>query len=231
MTDIFAERQETSNPLEALVGEGKKYATVEDLAKSRIAADAHIAQLEAEAAEYRLGIERQVLEREQQSRQNTPPAQVPDQNKEAQRAPQEDLAERIREVTRQDREAEKARTNVETVTNRLTEVYGTPEAANAAVAGKARELGVSLKFLLDAAAASPAAFYKQIDLDAQPRNAPAPHSNVNTGALHTQTAGQAKPGTYAYYQEIRKSNSKLYNTPKIQLEMHKQAMENPNFYS
>jgi len=232
MTDIFAEPKDqgVGNPLEVLVGEGKKYATVEDLAKSRIAADEHIARLEAEAAEFRQGIQRQILDREQQSQQITPPVGNQDQGNQSQRAPQEDLAERIREVTRQDREAEKARTNVEAVTDRLTSTFGTPEAANQAVASKARELGVSLKFLLDSAAASPAAFYKQMDLDVQPRNAPAPHGNVNTGALHSQSAGSAKAGTYAYYEELRKSNPKIYNLPKTQLDMHKQAMENPNFF-
>jgi hypothetical protein len=229
MTGIFGADDQASNPLDALVGEGKKYATVEDLAKSRVAADEHITRIERENAEYREGIERNI--REQQSRQNTPPAQVQDLNVPAQRAPQEDLAERIREVTRQDREAAETTSNVTEVTDRLTSTFGGAEAANAAVKAKAQELGVSVQFLQDVASKSPKAFYKQMDLDAQPRQAPAPHSNVNTGALHNQSAGtQAKAGTYAYYQDIRRTNPKLYSTPKVQLEMHKQALENPNFY-
>ena len=36
---------------------------------------------------------------------------------------------------------------------------------------------------------------------------------------------------FKFYEEIRKTNPKLYNSPKVQLEMHKQAMENPNFFN
>lgn len=232
MTDIFADPQNQANPLEALVGEGKKYATVEDLAKSRLAADDHIARIEAENAEYRAGLQRDILQqREQQLQATTPPAHVPDQGQNQRNVPQEDLAERIREVTRQDREQEKARANIETVTNRLTEVFGSADAANAAMVAKAKELEVPLKWLMDQATLSPTAFYKTVDLDAAPRNAPAPHGTVNTGALQSQSAGTAKAGTYKFYEEIRKTNPKLYNSPKVQLEMHKQAMENPNFFN
>lgn len=232
MTDIFAESQDNgvSNPLEALVGEGKKYRTVEDLAKAQLAAQEHITRLESENGEFRNGLQRDILSREQQTQRNTPPEGNQDQGNQSQRAPQEDLAERIREVTRQDREQEKARTNVTTVTDRLTEVYGTAEAANAAMVAKARELEVPLKWLMDQAALSPTAFYKTVDLDAKPSQAPAPRGQFNTGALQSQTAGTAKAGTYAYYEELRKTNPKVYNLPKTQLEMHKQAMENPNFF-
>ena len=42
-----------SSPLSELVGEGKKYATVEELAKSRLEAEEHIKRIEAENAEFR----------------------------------------------------------------------------------------------------------------------------------------------------------------------------------
>lgn len=234
MTNIFATPQdnEVSNPLEALVGEGRKYKSVEDLAKAQLAAQEHIQRLEAENGEFRTGLQRDILQREQQLQATTPPAQAPDQRQDQRNVPpQEDLAERIREVTRQDREAERTAANITDVTNRLTEVYGSDDAANKAVTARAAELGVSVKFLQDVAATSPAAFYAQMSLDAKPSPAPAPRGQLNTGALHNQNAGSAKPGTYKYYEEIRKTNPKLYNTPKIQLEMHKQAMENPAFFS
>jgi hypothetical protein len=44
---------QTADPVEQLVGEGKKYKTVADLAKSRLEADNHITQIEAENAALR----------------------------------------------------------------------------------------------------------------------------------------------------------------------------------
>jgi hypothetical protein len=227
---IFADGDNQGNPLESLVGEGKKYATAEDLAKSRIAADEHIARIEQENAEYRAAIQRDIQARQEQTL-NTPPVNSPDQgNPPTQRDNQEDLAERIREITRQDRESEKTRNNIETVTSKLVDTFGSEEAANRAVKDKARELGVSLDFLMASAAASPVAFYKQMDLDSQARTAAAPRGTVNTAALQHQNPNGPKVGTYAFYESIRKSDPKLYNSPKVQLEMHKQAQENPNFF-
>lgn len=50
--------QEKESYLSQLVGEGKKYADEEALAKSRIDADSHIAKVESEAAELREKLER-----------------------------------------------------------------------------------------------------------------------------------------------------------------------------
>lgn len=229
MTGIFADGDNQGNPLETLVGEGKKYATPEDLARSRIAADEHIARIEQENAEYRAAIQRDIQARQEQTL-NTPPGQAPDQGNTPQRDNQDDLAERIREVTRQDRETEKTQANIEAVTARLIDVYGSEDAANAAVKAKARELGVGLDFLMSTAATSPIAFYKQIELDTVHRNAAAPRGTINTAALQSQNPNGPKVGTYAFYESIRKSDPKLYNSPKVQLEMHKQAQENPNFF-
>lgn len=72
MSDLFTDDQTTNNSsdkntpapptpagdtLSALVGEGKKYKTAEDLAKSRIEADRFIEQLKSEAAEMRARME------------------------------------------------------------------------------------------------------------------------------------------------------------------------------
>lgn len=225
---IFAEQTPQTSALDEIVGEGKKYATVEDLAKATVHAQNHIATLEAEAAQWREGIQRTVeQQRQQQQNVNTPPSGQAEQ-----RQDELNLDDRIRATIEERDRQKKLEDNVEEVTNRLVGLYGDPKKANEAVLAKAQELGVSVQFLMDSAAASPKAFYAQIGLNEGARSAPAPFNRVNPEALNTQNQSRpGQPGTYSYYENMRKENPKLYNSPKIQLEMHKYATENPNFFS
>lgn len=231
MTIFDDQSSNTTNPLEAYVGEGKKYATVADLVKGFESGQSHIATIEAENREFRDGIQANIFNANQ-SRQSTPPSSQEQQPPaEDQRLNEHDLAERIREVTRQDRERETAAKNISDATDRLVQTFGDEAAAKAKVQAKAQELGVSVGFLMDVATKSPAAFYAQMGLDAAPRQVPGPRSDVNTAALQAQTqGGQVKPGTYAFYEEMRKTNPKLYKSPKVQLEMHNQALANPDTF-
>lgn len=221
--NVFAEPTPQASTLDMLVGEGRKYATPEDLAKSRIEADKYIQQLEAENAQFREGIQARI----EQLRQ--PPADVtpPSVSEPEQRAPEVDLDARIREAIEQTNRKERLSRNVNEVSAKLVEVYGTPEKANEVVKARAQELGVSLDFLMQSAAASPKAFYAQIGLDTTSRPAPA----VGTGAVNPSALsaanpqGGVKPGTYKYYEQLRQTNPKLYNKPATQLQMHKDAME------
>lgn len=221
--NVFTEQTPPENTFAQLVGAGRKYATPEDLAKSRIEADRYIEQLEAEHAQFREVIQSRVEQLRQPPEVVTPPpAPVAEQ-----RAPEVDLEARIRETLEKTNREQKLAKNVNEVSGKLVEVYGTPEKANEAVKARAAELGVSLDFLMQSAAASPKAFYAQLGLDVSPR-AVAP---MGTGAVNAQalsaanTPGQIKPGTYAYYEHLRKTNPKLFNKSATQLQMHKDAME------
>lgn len=226
MTDlnVFTEQTPPASTADTLVGEGRKYATVEDLAKSRLEADKYIERLEAENAQYRDGIQSQVEQFRQRTQEDTPPSV---EKQPEQRAPEVDLETRIREtLAKTNREQTLAR-NVNEVSTKLVEVYGTPEKANQVVKARAQELGVSLDFLMESAAQSPKAFYAQIGMDSAPRQAPAiTTGHVNPSALSAANPqGQAQPGTYKYYEQLRQTNPKLYNKPATQLQMHKDAME------
>ena len=87
---------------------------------------------------------------------------------------------------------------------------------------KAQELGVSVEFLQSVAAQSPKAFLAQLGLDNTSNQAPvvAPRNDINPRALN-ETSGRVKEGTYAYYENIRKTDPKAYYSPKIQIEMHR----------
>lgn len=227
---IFDDQSEqNTNPLDTYVGEGKKYATVADLIKGFENGQSHIQTIEAENREYREGIQQNILNANQ-NRQSTPPSGQEQQPPVTdQRLNERDLAERIREVTRQDRERDKANENLGTVTAKLIQTFGNEDTVKEKLEARAKELGVSKKFLMDVATQSPAAFYAQMGLDVAPRQVPGPRSDVNSAALQAQNhGGQVQVGTYAFYEEMRKTNPKLYKSPKVQLEMHNQALENPD---
>lgn len=226
---VFSDQlqEQLQNPLEAYVGEGRKYKSVDDFVRGFENGQVHIARIETENREYREGLQQNILA--QQSHLGTPPSGQENQppRQEDQRASEQDLVERIREVNRQDRAAEKQTTNLQTATDRLIETFGSAEEANARVKARAAELGVTVNFLMDSAKQSPAAFYATMELGKAPRPAPAPNGNVNPQALSAHTGGTSTPGTYAYYEEMRKTNPGLYKQPKVQLEMHRSATENP----
>lgn len=225
MTDlnVFKESTPPASNLDALVGEGRKYASVEDLAKSRMDADNYIQQLEAENAQFRQGIQTQVEQFRQQIQDDTPPSTP----KVEQRAPEVDLEARIRDTIQKTEREQRLAKNVNDVSQKLVDVYGTAEKANAAVKARAAELGVGLDFLMESAAQSPKAFYAQLGLDATPRAAPSMgNGQVNPSALaNANPNAVAEQGTYKFYEELRKNNPKLYNKPQTQLQMHKDAME------
>ena len=222
MSNVFAEQTPQANPLDDLVGPGKKFATVDELAKSYSHGQNHISTLEAEASQWREGLQSQVEAQRQQAQNQNPPPPSPN----GQREDEPNLEDRIRETIEATNRENKLARNIDDVSQRLTDIYGDPKKANEAISAKAQELGVSLQFLMDTAAQSPKAFYAQLGLQDAPRQAPAPRGNVNPAALNTlNPSQQAAAGTYQYYEQLRKDNPRLYNSPKIQLQMHKEAME------
>lgn len=223
-----------ASPLETLVGEGKKYKTVEDLANAYIHADAFIKSTTRELQEVkeelniRLDTE-EVLKRARQNQSNVDQTTPPETKVEKAATPlsDEDLAARIRTVTQAERLRETAAQNVTTVATRLIEQFGDEAKANEFVRNKAAELGVGVEFLQDVAARSPKAFFSSIGLEnTTPKTPPTTPSrgDVNTEAFRNNGA-QVKPGTYAYFENLRKTDPKTYFARDTQLAMHKAALE------
>lgn len=245
MTDVFSEQPiENSNPLEVLVGEGKKFKTAEELAAGKLEADRVIEARERELAELRAELARRATTEDLinriQNRPNPPPVQSErpaEEQQPAASAPSftdEDLKARIREATQDLSREEKIKNNVTAVAQKLTEHFGDETKANQAVHAKARELGVDVKFLQDAAADSPAAFYQLIGLSAASSAPTGVRSDVNPELAATARSGP-KPGTYAYYEDIRATQGvEAYFDPKVQQALmrdaFKAAEEGRDFY-
>ena len=223
--------------VEDLVGEGKKYATIEELAKSRVHADIAIAARERELAEAREELNKRITYEELVEQLGRPNEREAPRSSERQPAPEtpanvphikdEDLAARIREIQAQDNREQRLQSNVSQVTQRMLEEFGTETKASEYLNGKARELGVDIKFLQDQAAQAPKAFFKTIGLeDAVSPPARPTDGNVNTDALRTQNpGGTPKADTYAFYENMRKTDPARYFLPATQNRLMKAALE------
>lgn len=237
---MFEKEQQTpSDYLANLVGDDKKYKTVEDLAKAYANADAKIM---ADAVELGRKVEVETeLEITKRLLEQANNRVAPIENKEAKPnttvvAPvsDEDLEARIKRTLAEQTDGERKRINQEAAAKRLVETYGDVSKAKEAIAARASELGVSSRWLEDTAASSPNAFYVTMGLTAeQAKSTPAPKGDVNSEAFkNAQGTSHTKPGTYKYYQEIRKREPKLYASSAIQRQMHNDAIANgADFYT
>jgi hypothetical protein len=211
---------------ETLVGEGKKFKSPEDLAKAKLESDRFIEQLKEEPKQLREDLDRLAEEnrllKEIAKQTDNGSTAKPEQNTTASVSPEIDLEARIRETLKKTSEEDKRQSNINQVSNTMLEAYGTQEKAAEVLRQKAVELGVGVEFLQDVAAKSPKAFFQTIGVNevarSQQTNA---GSTVNSAALG-QTG--VKANTYQWYQQLRKDNPKVYNSPKIQNQMMKDAL-------
>lgn len=215
-----------------LIGEGKKYKSLEDALRSVPHAQDHISRLERELAEMREDLGKRlsaeealnkILEqRQSREEEGTPPPDFsPDTLKNL-------VKDTYKEVTDDERRAR----NVEQADKAVRDKWGDKAADMLAL--KAQELGVGIKFLQDTASHSPKAFYNLVGLEGGPKQQD--HSfesrqgSVNTAGME-QNSGSV-PYSYKWYQQMRKQDPKQYYTPKVQMEMHRKAAElGESFYN
>ena len=223
---VFNAEDAPSNFLETLVGEGKKFSDPESLARGKWEADrtiearnAELEQLRAELDELKIA---ERLKSVQPTAPTTPEPRLED-NQPAKPSAPEDLAKLVREQLQAERANETVRANVERVANRLIELYGDEDKANQIVRTKATELGVSVEFLEEVAAKSPKAFFSQLGVD-EKTTAPAgpTKGDVNTSAFQNNS-NTLKPGTYKFYEQMRKDNPTVW--AKIQPQIHADALK------
>lgn len=215
--------------LTAIIGEGKKYKSLEDALRSVPHAQGHISNLEKELAELREDLTKRlsseeamqkILEaRDSRSDEGTPPPELTP----------EALRDMVKNAYKEMTAEEKATHNVEQADKAMRDKWG--DKAGEVLAQKAAELGVSLQFLENAASASPQAFYNLIGLDGVKRQQELPREgSVNTANM--SQSGTLSPYSYQWYQQMRRSDPKQYYQPKVQMEMHRKAAElGDNFYN
>ena len=224
MADIFDENTQ-ANIFDQIVGEGKKFADPESLARGKVEADRTIEDRNRELSEYRQEMARLREELELTKSQIRAPTQATDPSRDTTQPVEEpiDLATRIREELERRTEEDKKTQNLNEAVAKLNTLYG--EKAGEVLRTKAQELGVPVQWLKDQAAASPKAFYATLGLDDHTTsNVSTVRGDVNTERLaDIQTSTAVKSGTYKWYDALRKENPKQYFTAEVQNRMFADA--------
>jgi hypothetical protein len=236
--DIFTPGETNQgSALEQLVGEGKKYKSVEDLAKAYANADTHIEALKTDLQSTREFIAEKLDELANKREANPPvPPVETGGNQPAPVAPPkddgEDLDTRIAKALELRDTQARLQKNADIVQDVLVERLGGVDKAAEAVINKARELGLQPGDMKELAAKSPKAFLTTmgIDPDVKPTSSstPAPSSDVNAQRLRDTSV---KPNSYEFYEQLRKSNPGLYWSVKTQQSLMNDAMNNPDFFN
>lgn len=221
--------------LSELVGEGKKYKTVEDLARSRLEADIHIQRIEGENKEYRdkLASAKTVEDVLEAVKARSASADDnPDKNNEMPPAKASLTADEVAKIvaeqvsgirTREVKETNKARANA-----KMVELFGE----------KAKDV-----YLKEAPTPDLQAVYGQLAetnpdkfIELMTRGRADTHQNLDVGgdknamALNMNQGGRIEPGTQAFYAKLRKEKPSDYYSAAVQLQMHRDALSNPDKY-
>lgn len=215
--------------LSEYVGEGRKFRDTKELARAKAEADAHIARVEAENQAFReklqqtKSIEELMTELDERANRrpeggnHTPePAPAPAESISA-----DDLDRMLEEKLTKRQKEDRAKQNETWVMQQLTNKFG--QNYGERVRAVAAELGLSKDDVTNLAREKPKAFLKIVD-DNQPQgqrgNFSPPNNRVNT-----QADGPSGAKNYAYYRNLRKEDPKLYQSARVQQEMHREAMK------
>jgi hypothetical protein len=227
--------------LNALVGEDKKFKSVEDLAKGKLESDQFIQRLQQENEGIREELKTRVTLQEFMDQMNQQAKQVPQKAAEetpsafeqAPAEPQksgispEDLESLLEKKLSEREQISNSQRNLKQVTAKLNEVFGPSYISE--VKKKAAELGVGEKFFDNLAKTQPNAFLKLMDVnESTPVHRVAdgspPASQVNTSA-NTSNFGSSTKRNMAYYDKIRESDPNRYWSSSVQNEMHNEALK------
>jgi len=221
--DTGTQVQNTDQVFNQTVGEGKQYATQEDLAKGKKEADVFIEQLKLENKELREDIgKRPTLDdvrdimKLQEENQNTTSSELDE----------EALNKLVDSRFENIQHKKTAVSNITEASNKMVSLYG--EKASEQVSKKAEELGVTVEYLQDQASRSPAMFYSIMGVSEEASNQSVAGNQSPQGKNTEQfnnTQHGTKEGTWGYYEELRKENPKKYFSPKVQNEMFQMRKE------
>ncbi len=210
-----------------LVGEGKKYKTIEALAASVVFKDEFIETLKREKQEVEAKFEK-VNKADEVFKQLLESKEVP----QAQTVPNlsSDEIAKLIEATISNTEVKRIETNnIKSANDSLVNHFGSLEKAQEFVNTKSKELGLSVEFLMTTAKKSPSAFMNVIGVSGTNKvvNNPITTGTVNTTANYN--SGGIKEGTEAYFNEILKKDRKKYMSPEIQKQIMDAATKGTYF--
>ena len=228
---VVPETPVDANPLETLVGEGKKFKDVSALAHGKLEADRFVLQLQNEGKAQRDRIKQleeelntrtnmqdfldEIKSQRPQEQGNQPPPST-SVSTPFNPADIDELLDKKLEATRR---REIAQQNVDHVQQELTKTWG-PDYVSKLVA-RARELGLSQDFLGSVAETSPKAFLEMVIPKTQVRPEPTsiPRSGLNVGIDLSNTGVRNQ----SYYNKMKQTDPALFRSEKMTVQRHRDA--------
>jgi hypothetical protein len=223
-----------NSPLADLVGDDKKFKSLDDLANGKLEADKHIETLEGELKQVRT----QMAELEEQANKSKTVSDLVDAVKKANRAEQEgnqpvseeQLQEMVASIMDGRHEKQTRLANYQQANQSVLDKFnGDVEAARTYTAERARQLGITTDKLKALGEESPSAFKQLMEV---------PSSTGSQGVVavpEVQMPGGGSPAhqevvdghhTKAYYDRIKRDMgpSKYWNDTKIQHQYYRDAL-------
>jgi hypothetical protein len=234
--DILAVASAPKDLLTELVGEGKKYKTQEDLARGKLEADIHIKRLEEEAKALReaaagaksiddileaIKAKAALVETPPKNNDATEDEVLPPSGVSADQVAKI-VAEQLKgnETARQ-KEANRIKSN-----DLMKKMFGDKAQEKFNAKATSPEVRAVLVQLAETSPEQFALLFKEQGqeslIDAGGRQS----ANLN----ETNSGADAEPGTQKFYAQLRKKNPKLYYAAATQLEMHNNALRDPQRY-
>lgn len=223
------------NYLEDLVGDGKKFATPEDLARAKIESDNFIERLKTETAGLRQELAtRMKLEEAVEkiaktgvtpppSNEQTPP--VREEGNGAAATP-EDLRKLMKEVLGEESAKTVRQRNLDAVEEAGRAAFG--PGFQRTFKERAQKLGLGESFLQNLAAEQPQAFLKLLDVTPS-TEAPSTSQLPPRTSVSPEAFQGFKPGNtvkrQSDFEKIRKTDPSRYWSPAVQNEMHREAQK------
>lgn len=219
----------TTSIVDELVGEGKKFKTVEDALRGKVEADRYIEEMkarlaEAEAKAAKAQTQEELLaELRKAAAASTASNSSPNNTNAGSTATdtkvigEKDIERLVTEtITKKEREASAA-ANLRTTETKLKEMWG--DDYRTKLQGLSTELGMSPAEMDALAAKSPSAFLRLVSPNAAPKTAPS-KGTVNTdGFLNVPTTER----TLSYYNNLRKTDPVKYWSASVQQEKQRQV--------
>lgn len=223
---------DNTSPVAVLVGEGRKYKTMDDLAKAYLEADNFIEKLKDENRVYKEEVVKaktidDVLKRLQQptdqgTNDSAPPASPATGN-----IRPEDVAAIVkREITGYET-AKQRENNMLKADAAMKKVFGEKAQEVFNSVANTPETKQALQALAEVAPDQFVALFTKGG-----GASGTSHSTINTGALDLDAIGDraANPGTKDYYNKLRKESPQKYYSTDVQLAMSKAAQANPKLF-
>ncbi len=225
--DSIVTIDENVNYVEQLVGEGKKFKDITDLAKGKAESDKYIevlkARLEEATKEINTRTSLDTFLKEIKGAKEPNPHQTPaPQGGEPNAGLDDSTIEKKFEEYLARRESQRStQTNLEKVSTVLRDQFG-PE-ANLIIKKKAQELGMSVQSLEQVAAQSPSAFYRLVGVSEE--RSPVGGVQIPRSQINPSQAAVHGVKTKAHFDKLKATNPKEYWDPKTTVEMIKARKE------